>query len=202
MSRVGRSSNRGIEFPEAKSDIWPRVQDSARRSDATSGADGDPGHAAWSLVVGETGGEWAQGIAKARRYSPNLKLVTQWFGETPRQFAGRVTSRIGRQRAMASVVLVCGESTCAAAIAARRDMLRRCLQAMQGIERATLTLMCPAQPGRGVPAWVRGLESSVGVSRGAVELIVELTAPMAVRKARVSALVCPEGDNPDSVSAA
>lgn len=201
MSRAKRSYEHEDGFGELKSDIRRRV--TARDAPAQAAPpDNDPGHADWSLVVGESGGGWAQGISIARRFSPNLKLVTQWVGESPDQFAGRVTSRIGRHRAITSVVLVCGDSTGTVAMAARADMLRRCLVAMAGSRGARLTLVCSAEAGREVPCWAHRLTGSVGFGVSTVELAVELAAPLRVRAARRAHPSCSGDDSPDSASAA
>lgn len=127
------------------------------------------------LVIGESGADWSAGIAAARRYSPNLALVTQWVGETPHHFSQRVMSRLAMRRSFASIIMVCNERNDESATAARQEIVRATGNAMSDFGDRELTLICCPTRGGGIPPWAPLLAEHLPREDQPLGLTVELS---------------------------
>ncbi len=105
------------------------------------------------LVIGESGANWAAGIAAAREFGPNLALVTQWVGESPAHFGRRVISRLAKRHAFDAVVLVCSDDSTDECAAARQAIVLACDRALLGHGDRHLLLLCKPNGGGGMPSW-------------------------------------------------
>jgi hypothetical protein len=105
------------------------------------------------LVIGESGADWSAGIATARRYGPNLALVTQWVGEAPHHFSQRVIARLSKRRSFASIIMVCNQRNDSSATEARQEIVRATAGAMSELGDREITLICSPTRGGGIPPW-------------------------------------------------
>lgn len=128
------------------------------------------------LVIGESGADWSAGIATARRSGPNLALVTQWVGETPRHFSQRVIARLSKRRLFASIVMVCNERNDSCAAEARQAIIAASAGAMCNVGDRELTLICTPTLGGGIPLWAPELAEHLPRGDRPLGLTVELGA--------------------------
>lgn len=128
------------------------------------------------LVIGESGADWSAGIATARRFGPNLALITQWVGEAPHHFARRVIARLAKRRSFASIIMVCNQRNDDSATEARQEIVRATAGAMTDGGEREITLICSPTGGGGIPPWApllaehlpRGLPLGLTVELGAI----------------------------------
>jgi hypothetical protein len=128
------------------------------------------------LVIGESGADWSAGIATARRYGPNLALVTQWVGEAPYHFSQRVISRLSKRRSFASVIMVCNQRNDPSATEARQQIVRATAGAMSEFGDREITLICSPTHGGGIPPWAPLLAEQLPRQGAPLGLTVELGA--------------------------
>jgi hypothetical protein len=126
------------------------------------------------IVIGESGADWSAGIATARRYGPNLALVTQWVGEAPRHFSQRVISRLAKRGSFAAIVMVCNERNDSSAAEARQEIVRASGEAMSLIGDRELTLICAPTRAGGIPPWAPQLAEYLPRQEQPVGLMVAL----------------------------
>ena len=126
------------------------------------------------LVIGESGADWSAGIATARRYGPNLALVTQWVEEAPRHFSGRVISRLAKRGSFAAIVMVCNERNDDCAAEARQEIVRASGEAMSPFGDREITLICAPTRGGGIPPWAPQLAEFLPRQDQPLGLTVEL----------------------------
>ena len=126
------------------------------------------------LVIGESGADWSRGIATARRYGPNLALITQWVGETPHHFAQRVIARLAKRRAFASIVMVCNQRGDGSAAEARQEIIRASAGALSGAEEREITVICTPTGAGGIPHWAPQLAEHLPRHDQPMGLTVEL----------------------------
>ena len=110
-----------------------------------------------SLVIGESGADWAAGISRARRMGPNLSLITQWTGELPEHFCRRVVSRLSRRCPPLGIVVVCNDRNELGATEARRSIVRAAAEAMSEMDARQLTILCAPSSSGGIPVWAPAL---------------------------------------------
>lgn len=123
-----------------------------------------------NLVIGESGADWAQGIAAARRGGPNLALLTQWTGEFSAHFAGRVVARLAKRESLSSIVVVCNSDDSAAAITARCKFVVACARLLPDNSTCAMTVLCCATADGKMPSWVNTLVKLAQRSRLALKL--------------------------------
>lgn len=128
------------------------------------------------LVIGESGADWSAGIATARRFGPNLALITQWVGEAPRHFSQRVIARLAKRRAFASIIMVCNQRNDASATEAREEIVRATGAAMSERGDREITLICSPTRGGGIPPWAPLLAEHLPRHDQPLGLTVELGA--------------------------
>ena len=128
------------------------------------------------LVIGESGADWSAGIATARRYGPNLALVTQWVGEAPHHFSQRVISRLSKRRSFASIIMVCNQRNDSSATEARQAIVRATAGAMSELGDREITLICSPTRGGGIPPWAPLLAEHLPRQAEPLGLTVELAA--------------------------
>lgn len=128
------------------------------------------------LVIGESGADWSAGIATARRYGPNLALVTQWLDEAPRHFSQRVISRLSKRRIFASIVMVCNQRNDTCAAEARQEIIVAGAGAMCELGDRELTLICAPTHAGGIPHWAPELAEYLPREDRPFGLTVELAA--------------------------
>lgn len=128
------------------------------------------------LVIGESGADWSAGIATARRFGPNLALVTQWVGEAPRHFSQRVIARLAKRRSFASIIMVCNQRNDASATEARQEIVRATGGAMSERGDREITLICSPTRGGGIPPWAPLLAEHLPRHEQPMGLTVELGA--------------------------
>jgi hypothetical protein len=126
------------------------------------------------LVIGESGANWSAGIATARRYGPNLALVTQWVGEAPRHFSQRVISRLSKRRSFASIIMVCNQRHDESATEARQEIVRATAGVMSDVGEREITLICAPTRGGGIPPWAPLLAEHLPRQDEPLGLTVEL----------------------------
>ena len=126
------------------------------------------------LVIGESGANWSAGIATARRYGPNLALVTQWVGEAPRHFSQRVISRLSKRRSFASIIMVCNQRHDESATEARQEIVRATAGVMSDVGEREITLICSPTRGGGIPPWAPLLAEHLPRQDEPLGLTVEL----------------------------
>jgi hypothetical protein len=126
------------------------------------------------LVIGESGADWSAGIATARRYGPNLALVTQWVGEAPQHFSERVLSRLAKRGSFASIVMVCNARNDLSAAEARQEIVRASGEAMSPYGDREITLICAPTHGGGIPPWAPQLAEFLPRQDQPLGLTVEL----------------------------
>jgi hypothetical protein len=130
------------------------------------------------LVIGESGADWSAGIATARRYGPNLALVTQWVGEAPHHFSQRVISRLSKRRSFAAIIMVCNQRNDASATEARQEIVRATPAAMSDLGDREITLICSPTRGGGIPPWAPLLAEHLPRLDESLGLTVELGASL------------------------
>jgi hypothetical protein len=128
------------------------------------------------LVIGESGANWSAGIASARRHGPNLALVTQWVGETPRHFSQRVISRLSKRPSFDSIVMVCNQRNDTCAAEARQLIIAASAGAMCDHSNRELTVICAPTQGGGIPQWAPQLAEYLPREDRPFGLTVELGA--------------------------
>jgi hypothetical protein len=128
------------------------------------------------LVIGESGADWSAGISTARRFGPNLALVTQWVGESPRHFSQRVIARLAKRRAFASIIMVCNQRNDISATEARQEIVRATAGAMNDCGDREITLICSPTGGGGIPPWAPLLAEHLPRHDQPLGLTVELGA--------------------------
>lgn len=128
------------------------------------------------LVIGESGADWSRGIATARRHGPNLALVTQWVGESPKHFAERVVSRLSKRRQFASIVMVCNQRNDRSAAEARQEIIAASAGAMSDLGDREVRLICAPTHAGGIPPWAPELAEYLPRHEHPVGLTVELGA--------------------------
>jgi len=126
------------------------------------------------LVIGESGANWSAGIATARRYGPNLALVTQWVGEAPRHFSQRVISRLSKRRSFASIIMVCNQRHDESATEARQEIVRATAGVMSDVGEREITLICAPTRAGGIPPWAPLLAEHLPRQDEPLGLTVEL----------------------------
>ena len=126
------------------------------------------------LVIGESGANWSAGIATARRYGPNLALVTQWVGEAPRHFSQRVISRLSKRRSFASIIMVCNQRHDVSATEARQEIVRATAGVMSDVGEREITLICSPTRAGGIPPWAPLLAEHLPRQDEPLGLTVEL----------------------------
>lgn len=126
------------------------------------------------MVIGESGADWSAGIATARRYGPNLALVTQWVGESPEHFSQRVISRLAKRGSFAAIVMVCNQRNDRCAAEARQAIVRASGEAMSSVGERELTLICAPTGGGGIPPWAPQLAEYLPRLEHPVGLMVAL----------------------------
>jgi hypothetical protein len=126
------------------------------------------------LVIGESGADWSAGIATARRYGPNLALITQWVGESPHHFGQRVISRLAKRRSFASIIMVCNQRNDPSATEARQEIVRATGGAMSDLGDREITLICSPTGGGGIPTWAPLLAEHLPRQDQPLGLTVEL----------------------------
>ncbi len=142
-------------------------------SDRAGGTGGDVSSRS-CFVIGESGADWSRGIAVARRFGPNLALVTQWAGETPHHFSKRVISRLSKRSSFASIVMVCNQRNDQSAAEARQEIVRASAGALSGVEERELTLICAPTTAGGIPPWAPQLAEHLPRVDQPMGLTVEL----------------------------
>jgi hypothetical protein len=126
------------------------------------------------LVIGESGANWSAGIATARRYGPNLALVTQWVGEAPRHFSQRVISRLSKRRSFASIIMVFNQRHDQSATEARQEIVRATAGVMSDVGEREITLICAPTRAGGIPPWAPLLAEHLPRQDEPLGLTVEL----------------------------
>ena len=126
------------------------------------------------LVIGESGANWSAGIATARRYGPNLALVTQWVGEAPHHFSQRVISRLSKRRCFASIIMVCNQRHDESATEARQEIVRATAGVMSDVGEREITLICSPTRAGGIPPWAPLLAEHLPRQDEPLGLTVEL----------------------------
>ena len=126
------------------------------------------------LVIGESGANWSAGIATARRYGPNLALVTQWVGEAPHHFSQRVISRLSKRRSFASIIMVCNQRHDESATEARQEIVRATAGVMSDVGDREITLICAPTRAGGIPPWAPLLAEHLPRQDEPLGLTVEL----------------------------